>query len=258
MLTRVAGANVWVARAGAGVAPDLMIHCSLARHTALLPLVRARRQPAVLFDLPGHGQSADWTKGADFHAATTDIATKLLPDAPVHLVGHSFGGTVALRVALENPGRVRALTLIEPVLFAAARGTREHAAHEAEFAPFIAAVQAGERMRAAEMFRGIWGEGDWPDLPERIKAQLAKRIHLITLADPAIAEDNAGLLDAGRLEALDIPVTLVRGRETRPVVGAIHAALAARLPQARDHVIAGAGHMVPLTHASAVAAVMPD
>lgn len=53
--------------------------------------------------------------------------------APVDVIGHSFGATVALRLALERPELVRSLVLVEPVLFAAAK-----AAEDPRFAAFAA------------------------------------------------------------------------------------------------------------------------
>jgi len=40
-----------------------------------------------------------------------------LAGAPVHLVGHSYGGSLMARMALMTPESVRSLTLIEPTLF---------------------------------------------------------------------------------------------------------------------------------------------
>ena len=38
-------------------------------------------------------------------------------EAPVHLIGHSYGGAVALRIAVERPNRIASLTLYEPTTF---------------------------------------------------------------------------------------------------------------------------------------------
>ena len=51
-------------------------------------------------------------------------------------------------------------------------------------------------------------------------------------------------------------MTLIRGSQTQRVVADIHAALAARIPDASDHVVEGAGHMVPLTHVAETAALI--
>ena len=61
------------------------------------------------------GMSGEWRDQGDFHTIGTDIA-KTFMDRPMDLVGHSYGGTIALRLALEVPELVRSLVLIEPVL----------------------------------------------------------------------------------------------------------------------------------------------
>ena len=82
------------------------------------------------------------------------------------------------------------------------------------------------------------------------------RIGLIVAADPALEGDTAGLLGHGRLEALGVPVLLIEGQRSPPVIGVIQSELARRLPQARRVVIEGAAHMVPVTHAMQVAALI--
>ena len=233
-----------------------MIHCMLGRHESLLGLAGLLPDArATLFDLPGHGRSPDWDGVADYHALSTAMAA----DAAVpgsHVIGHSFGATVALRLAVERPDLVARLTLIEPVFFAAARGTPEHAAHARALVPFVAAMQAGDREAAARAFHGIWGAGAWDALKPRARDEAVARIALVAAGAPVIEHDAAGLLP--RLGAVTMPVTLISGAQSPPVIGAVHAALAQAMPQARRVVIAGAGHMVPVTHAVEVAAVIGD
>lgn len=209
-------------------------------------------------DLPGHGRAPPWDRARDFHDQATALARAAMPEAPpegVHLIGHSFGATVALRLALEG-APVRTLTLVEPVLFAAAReaGHPAYAAHAAAFAEVEAAVEAGEPERAARVFSDLWGGGEpWEALPEAARAYQAERIGLILAGTPALDRDRAGLLAPGRLEALDRPVLLIEGSRSHPVAGAVLGALAARLPRARRVAVEGAGHMAPVTHPEAVA-----
>jgi lipase len=75
------------------------------------------------FDLPCHGASGDWDGQGDIHDTATDMALTVLDDIgaqPIDLLGHSFGATVALRLAIEHPERIRSLIMYEPVFFAAA------------------------------------------------------------------------------------------------------------------------------------------
>ena len=231
-----------------GAAPDtLLIHCSLAHQGAWVPLIRAMGLSAVAFDMPGHGHSDDWDAVTDYQTQVANIAGTFC-DEPMHIIGHSFGATVALRVALDHPDRVRSLTLIEPVFFTAAHGTPEHEAYKTAFAPFVAAIEEGNRALAAERFTDIWGAGvPWLQLPEGQRRYITDRIHLIRAGDPAINGDNANQLSQGRLEALEVPTLLLRGDLSDPITRAINATLGTRLPKAQSTVIKGVGHMGPIS-----------
>lgn len=234
----------------------LLIHCMLARHETLLPLAAALGG-GTLFDMPGHGQSADWDGKTPYQAQTASIAAALC-NGPTHLIGHSFGATVALRLAVEYPDLVSHLTLIEPVFFAAAKGTGVHDHHRKAFRPFVAAMLQGDEVRAAQVFNTLWGETPWDMIPPDQQAALVKRIHLVVAGGAEIEEDAEGITSAERLAKVDIPVTLIRGQNTQPVIAAIHARLVERLPHATDHVIAGAGHMLPIrkTYLPHIAAII--
>ena len=241
---------------GDGPETALLLHCALAHSGAWRGVASALsgRLSLLAPDMPGHGKSADWDHRRDLHDQITDIALDCLGSGG-HVIGHSFGATIALRLAIEAPEKVRSLTLIEPVLFAAAKP--EPAIYDQyleDAAVFGAAMQKGDWAASAKAFTTVWGGGgDWDALPDNEKAGLASRMHFIRETEPCLFDDRANLLGAGRCERITCPTLLMRGADTEPVIGAIHRALAKRIDGAKDVVIPNAGHMVPLTHPELVA-----
>ena len=244
-----------------GTRPVLALHCSLAHAGAWSGLAGFLRGVTLTAtDQPGHGRAADWVFGTDLHGLATGqsiaMAENLGQGAPIDLIGHSFGGTVALALALERPDLVRSLTLIEPVIFAAAG-----AAGDPAYPPFLAGhqrfadlVRAGKPAEAAALFHRLWSAGGaLEDLPERAQRYATQRIHLVVAQNPVLLEDAAGLLRPAGLESVLVPVLLVEGAKSPPVIAAVQAELARRLPRVTRLSVPGAGHMVPITHPEPVA-----
>lgn len=244
-----------------GARPLLALHCSLAHAGAWSGLADHLAGVTVTaLDQPGHGRAADWDGVTDLHGLTTGtsvgMAEALGDGSPVDLIGHSFGATIALRIALERPDLVRSLVLIEPPLFAAARSSGSPA-----FAPFeknhlgvAKALAAGLRKEAAIMFHRLWGNGTaFADLPVRQQQYMIDRIHFIASQNPTLLDDSAGLLRFMGLESVGVPVLMVEGDASPAIVSAVQDELARRLPQVTRLVVPGAGHMVPITHADLVA-----
>ncbi|OZA06853.1 MAG: hypothetical protein B7Y02_14720, partial [Rhodobacterales bacterium 17-64-5] len=156
-----------------GDRPVLALHCSLAHAGAWSALAAALGGVTITAtDAPGHGRAPDWLPGTDMHALATAqsiaMAESLGQGAKIDLIGHSFGGTVALRIAVERPDLVRSLTLVEPVIFAAGRAV-DAAVYEdfrAAHLGFAALVEEGDHAGAAAIFHSHWGSGEaFADLP---------------------------------------------------------------------------------------------
>lgn len=101
-----------VRRWGQG-SPVLLVHGSVvgghASWAALKPL--AARRELIVPNRRGYHPSPP-TSQEDFEVDTADLSS--LIDRPVHLIGHSYGAAVALRLAVSKPTLIRSLTLIEP------------------------------------------------------------------------------------------------------------------------------------------------
>jgi len=249
---------IYTQRWGRGDHKALLLHCSLAGSDAWRGMAEylAGDLSMTGIDFPGHGRSSGWDGQGDFHAACAAAATAVL-EGPRHLIGHSLGATVALRLAAEQPHLVQSLVLIEPVFFAAARGSDTYTAFEEEVAPFARAIAAGHYEDAARRFTDLWGTGAaWQDLPATLRQSFVDRIGLVPATEGALFHDNAGVVAQGQIERITCPVLLIEGDQSPAIIHAINSALAERLPDATRVSINGAGHMVPVTHARHTAAAI--
>ncbi len=242
---------------GHGPRKALAIHCTLAHSGAWRSVGEALADDLTMlaYDLPSHGKSADWDGQGNVHDVATDMARTLLTE-PMDIIGHSFGATVGLRLAIESPELVRSLTLFEPVYFAAAMADDPEGATSAmdRNTAFNAAYDSGDMMEAARVFNTGWGDGSgWANTPDKLRQYMAERIHFVPASQPFLRDDSAGLLEPGRFARATMPVLLMEGATSGELAEAISTSLEKRLPNVTRRVIKGAGHMAPLTHPAAVA-----
>lgn len=231
---------------GAQDRPALALHCMMGNASYWGPIAAglADLVQVTAPDLPGHGQSPDWPgEPPDFHTHVTRQVAPLIT-RPLDLIGHSLGATVALRIAVGAPEAVRSLTMIEPVLFAAAPG----AGNDGLLEEIHALAEAGRPEDAARRFLEVWGGIDWDQQTPAGRARLTRQIGMVIAGNDALAHDSANILRDGGLESVDAPVLIVMGGDSPPVIPAIADALAARLPDVGRATVPGAAHMLPITH----------
>lgn len=98
--------------------PVLMIHgmfSNLALYYFKIAPLMAMDFHVVLYDLKSHGLSDRVAKGYDLRSMTDDLLALMdaLKLESVHLVGYSYGGLIALEMAMRYPEKVRKLAIIE-------------------------------------------------------------------------------------------------------------------------------------------------
>lgn len=219
-----------------------------------------RRYHVLAPDLHGHGGTSPWSFARPMRLA--DEVALLMPllselPEPIHLIGHSYGGAVALKLALSMPERIQSLTLFEPVLFAFLRRLGPHAAY-AEVSQVaeacVSSVQDGRPAEAARAFVDYWnGAGSWARLPDRQRVILERSMPAVARHWEAVFGEPMSLDECARLH---VPTLLLAGDRGPSPVRRVVELLAGVLPSTIHGVIAGAGHMAPVTHADAVNAAI--
>jgi pimeloyl-ACP methyl ester carboxylesterase len=207
-------------------------------------------------DLHGHGRQPPW-RGRRTMLLDDEVAPALplmRRAGGAHLVGHSYGGAVALHLAATQPALVRSVAVYEPALFGllAEREPRGAASWEVRSvaAGLRVRLQAGQAHAAAEAFIDYWsGEGSFARLGTRQRAPIVQRMPCVLQHFDAL---DAQPTPAARLAALAMPLLCLTGSDTTAASRRIDKLLRALLPQARHELLPDLGHMGPVTHAGSV------
>ena len=199
-------------------------------------------------DLPGYVGSA-WAEAPGLAGEAAVIGALIdRIGGPVHLIGHSYGGAVALKLATMRPERLRSLTLIEPAVFHLLRGGAEQRLYR-EIMGIAAALNAapgpGSREAAMRLFIDYWaGQHAFTRSSARLQ-QFFLGCHDRVRADfAALAAETLGYADIARIEC---PALVAMGLESPTPSLRASELVAEALPRATLRMIPEAGHLAPLT-----------
>jgi pimeloyl-ACP methyl ester carboxylesterase len=208
------------------------------------PLLAAAGHDVVMYDQRGHGRSERPATGYYLEDFTDDLAALLDSTdtaGPVHLVGNSFGGTVAFDYALRHPDRVASLLTVESEPPTAA------------WAAKMSGLLAGSASRLRDERTLPWIERTYGRHEARLVRWACPLLHGTT-----VAEDIA----ASRIPAeehwrnLDLPVLAVYG-STSDLAG-MAPWLESLLPDCRTLQVPGHGHSVLVGTPQTVGSLMLD
>ncbi len=226
-----------------GLAPHLAGYCSVAP------------------DLHGCGRTSPWPGPAEM--TLDDDAALLLGLAaqlgePAHLMGHSYGGAIALRAALIGPEAWRSVTLIEPMSVGALRLMPDptmYLALRGLLLTFFDLMAQQREREAAGLFVDYWNArpGMFQGLPEPVQARLGEVAHAIQRGSRALLADPT---DAAALAGLRPPTLLLGMERSVRLMQELMPALAGHVPQATLRILPGQTHMSLVGDAGPVAAAL--
>ncbi|MEN4447926.1 alpha/beta fold hydrolase [Mycobacterium sp. SM3041] len=225
----VGNRKIFVAEAGSGPAV-MLLHgggpgaSGVSNYSRNIDAL-AERYRVLVPDMPGYGRSSKRIDKSDPFGSLADAMRGLLDELSIstaHLIGNSYGGAAALRLALDTPGRVGKLVLMGPGGIGTTRGLPTAGLNS------LLAYYGGtgpSREKLAEFIRNyLVYEGD--SVPaELIDLRYAASIDPEVVADPPLSRPSGpfalrtlwrmDLTRDSRLASLQTPTLILWGRDDK-------------------------------------------
>jgi pimeloyl-ACP methyl ester carboxylesterase len=234
----------------------LLIHSGgfTSRQWRKLAEALAPRYRVLAPNLLGYGEEP-WPNGEPFHfRQDLELLESLLDESgePVDVVGHSYGGFLALQLALRRPELVRSIAAYEPVAFgilgevvdAEARAALELVKRQWE--PDGSGVDEAWLRAFVEWWNG---RGAWERLAEETRASFRVMGWKVFQEVMSLAADWT---DRATYATITVPTLLLGGEHSPMTERRVIENLGAALPRATVRIFPGVGHMGPISHASLV------
>jgi pimeloyl-ACP methyl ester carboxylesterase len=231
----------------------LLIHSTASANRQWRALTESLkdRYRVLAINLFGYGETTSWPGDSPqslYAQAQLILALCEELGSPIHLVGHSFGGSVALKAAMLLGTRIGSLILLEPnpfyllkqsgrrKAFLVSRSLRDHVKCFGSL---------GDWPRVAERFADFWqGDGAWSTMPEEQRVAFAQSL------PPNFHEWDAVMDEQTTIEeckALTARTLVVSDKATRLPIREIIDLFTQACPHWSFRYITEGGHMAPLT-----------
>lgn len=222
MFVNIDNASIYYEIAGAGQ-PIVFIHAGVADSRQWNNEFNffASKYQVIRYDLRGYGKSEPAEGEYNYLKELALLLDHLKLDQPVVLIGCSMGGGLALDFAVEHPGRIAALILVD----AAPSGLEFDVPQPEKFKLVDAAEEAGDLDLVAELETQIWFDGDRDtDTVNQEMRELAYNMNRLALANDALELGtrlpNTKSSTIDRLGEMNMPVLAIVGAQDIPYMHA--------------------------------------
>jgi pimeloyl-ACP methyl ester carboxylesterase len=251
---RLKGQRIGYWSTGSG-APVVLVHGSFATSSAWKRFAASLGEKArcVALDLPGWGESEPLpahSGAVDLQAAAVEAVAKNLGHEPVHLAGHSHGGTIALAAALAGRVPLRSLTLFEPLPVSLLAQTGDGKTLD-EIVAFVSryrrAFEAGDKWAARSVIDLWGGPGSFDAMAPAVRDFIATG----TAQNLRDWEGNFAFHPSPEaLQTLRVPTTIVLGASSHRIAKLLGRRLSESTPGSKLIELEGASHFMIHTHAA--------
>jgi pimeloyl-ACP methyl ester carboxylesterase len=234
--------------------PVILIHSSVSGNRQWRQLAEALkdRYRILAVNLYGYGHTTAWTN--DSPQTLSDQARLVLElceigGTPVRLVGHSFGGSVALKSAYILGDKVVGLVLLDPnPFYLLAQNERWQAYEEVKALRDHAKKygKVGDWERVSKRFAGYWvGDGTWEVMSTKRRNAFIEAMRHTFHEWDGVMNETTPIETWKRLAARTL---LVYAAETKRPIREIAELFFSACPNWSFKEVASCGHMAPLTH----------
>ena len=248
--------------AGSGE-PVVLLHCSMSSKEQWFKLFNNLKDnfKVIAVDLYGYGESPfpekpeDFTLKNEIELMESVLEKTIGKHAEFHLVGHSYGGAVAMNYSAGTSGKTKSLTVFEPMLNHVPRET------DPDFYQLVKAfigdiekdITEGRIDLACSKFIDFFsGKGTFERLPDEIRNSFRKWIRKMPLDYRATIDEGLSLSD---YKSINIPVCLIAGTKSPGLTKDISEALSKIIKNLEYHKI-DSGHMGPIENSNKVNSII--
>ena len=210
-------------------------------------------------DLLGSGGNPPWPAERVFDLSEDVDAIEALiereaPGTRVHLVGHSYGGLLALKLARRDPTRIRSLATYDPVAFGVLHAVNDEEGladlARADGNPVFTDFAHGGDDAWFEVFVDYWnGPGAWREMSASGRDSFLRVGRKVFFEVWSLMHDRT---PASAYAGIEAPSLFIGGERSPAAARRVVAIIGSALPKGRILMIPNAGHMGPLTHAAQV------
>ncbi|SET55671.1 alpha/beta fold hydrolase [Thalassotalea agarivorans] len=225
----------------------LFFHSSLssAKQWHFLAKQLSQSYTCINVDMYGYGK-APQAPDLDPFSFNIEIARlaplfkEVIQDRPFHIVGHSCGGALALKLATLHAEKVLSLSLFEPVAFHLLPQDSEEAAISNQFSQQLLSL---DNVQAARTFTDFWNrKGFFDGLPQKLQIAMSEDMNKVRLDSQSLNGETYGVAELSEIAA---PVLLMKGSNSPHLSRFLVDHIASMFDEASVEELPG-GHMAPL------------
>ncbi len=233
--------------------PVVLLHSSLSSARQWQPLVKLLEANYLVIniDILGYGKAEKVIDKQSYNFDVEVLRIKATLNAvakkqPFHLVGHSCGGAIALKIAVEQPENILSLSMYEPVAFHLFEQGCEARSLSDEFAN---KVDIEDKYQAAEIFTNFWNqEGFFRSLPQKMQDLMANDMPKVSLDFKGLTAEKYSFDDVAKIIC---PSLMMTGKFSPKLSHLLALNIENALTDAK-HQSFPAGHMGPVSHSELI------